>query len=440
MTHRLREIDDEEDEGEEEADEPRLPPRRRRHRSRALAPWEGSTDATDESEEDEEDEEAEIPPRWRRVFSWKHPPVFFRARDSLWFEPLVALAIVVLILVSLWAFTQNWPPIYVVESESMQHGTTDQLGLINTGDMVLAQRIPVGQIQPYVVGLVTGYVTYGEYGDVLLYAPNGDSSVTPVIHRALLYLVPNSDGTVSAPELSGLSCGTGNSGVYTVSSTANGCGWSHITGTLTLHQIGWQSVNVTISLNGGIGSYPGFITLGDGNLAGSPPTQGLTDQQTGKSGLVRSSWIIGVARGMIPWFGAVKLLLEGNAGQVPSQSWELLGITVIGAILGSMMLHYVFRAEGFEDERRIREESQAEDGRKEDDVSDRPRVRRRSFFRPLRAWSSRDDEDDTEVPRQERRAFALPSRHLARGHGRPRPKVRRDVRHVRRQRDSDDEL
>ena len=186
---------DEDDDADEEDQEPSGPPRKRRgpHARPSVKPWSPSGD--DEAEEDEE------PPGGPLGFLHRpRRPVYFRARDSVYFEPLVALAIILLLLVSLFAYTQNWPPIYVIESDSMQHGTTDNLGLINTGDLVLAQKVQLSQITTYVVGVQTDYTTYGEFGDVLLYYPNGVVG-TPVIHRAIIYLVWNSNGTWSAPSL-----------------------------------------------------------------------------------------------------------------------------------------------------------------------------------------------------------------------------------------------
>ncbi len=95
-----------------------------------------------EPEEEEPEEDSPTPKR----------SVYFRARDSLWFEPVIAVCILVLLLASLFAYTQNWPPIYVVESDSMQHGPDDHLGLINTGDLILAQNIPTSDIVTYEVG------------------------------------------------------------------------------------------------------------------------------------------------------------------------------------------------------------------------------------------------------------------------------------------------
>ncbi|MGA7923401.1 MAG: S26 family signal peptidase [Thermoplasmata archaeon] len=405
--------DDEEGLGDEEP-VPRLP---RAHSSKSGAHpvhrWRGGA-RTGESgaEVQDEDEEEENSDRDRP----KRRPVFYRARDSLFFEPLVALSIVILLLVSLWAYTSNWPPVYVVESGSMQHGPTDRLGLINAGDLVLAQRIPFQEITTYYEGLRSGYSTYGEYGDVVLYYPNGISQGTPIIHRALLYVVFNSDSTYSLPDLVGLPCGSAPNADYAVQ-TPTGCLTSateQVSGTLSLYRVGWLSANVTVSL-GSLGTQSGLLTMGDNNVfhgMGSPDQPVL-------SSLVESGWIIGVARGMIPWFGGLKLLLYGNANYVPPQSWEYMGITIVALLLLAFGIHYALRSAGVEDERRRREEAAA----REAASGQSPGPRR------IRRWaSSDDDEEEPETLSEGPRHWY--SRKGGRSdedqpRGRPRPRVHR---------------
>jgi signal peptidase I len=383
--------DDEED--SEDDEEPSGPPRQRKgpHARPSVRPWSPASDG-------EPDPGEEGAPGGRLGFLHRpRRPVYFRARDSIYFEPLVALAIIVLLLVTLYAYTQNWPPVYVIESDSMQHGQTDNLGLINTGDLVLAQKLQVSQITTYVVGLQTGYTTYGEYGDVLLYYPNGVTG-TPVIHRAILFLQYDvSNGLWNATSLAGLTCGTATTDFYTVSSSPSGCGSVGMSGTLTLRGIGWQSVEIEIDLDT-LTQTSGFITMGDNNYIPGSPNQGLTDQDAGISSLVEPPWIVGVARGMLPWFGAVKLLLSGSASEVPMQSWEFLGLTLAGIVLVAMGLHYLFRAEGIEDPRRKLEEEEAEDGEADEDEEDEdaPRSGGRRWLHPLRSWRTVDDDEADE--------------------------------------------
>ncbi len=150
----------------------------------------------------------------------------WRARDSLFFEPLVALAIVAVLLVSLYAYTANWPPVYAIESNSMQHGSGDHVGFLNAGDIVLAQKVSLDSIVPYVIGVQTGFSTYGEPGDVLLYYPYGQTSQTPIIHRAIFFLQWNpGNSTYNATDLGGLLCADSSSSVsYYTPGTSGNCG------------------------------------------------------------------------------------------------------------------------------------------------------------------------------------------------------------------------
>jgi signal peptidase len=428
---------DEEDEEPVRSHRPR-PSRTGSHRrpTAAVRRW----SSVDYDEEDEDDEPRPGPKKQR-------PGVFWRARDSLYFAPLVGLMIVVLLVVSLYAYTQNWPPVYVVESESMQHGSSDVLGVINTGDLVLAQKVDNASIQTYIVGSQTGYSTYGEYGDVLLYYPNGVVG-TPIIHRALIYLdwVPAVQG-YTAVGLAGLPCGFAPGAVYATPGTtspAPDCGWTNLTSTLDLFHVGWSGVNVSIALQPGLlGRHSGFVTMGDNNLLGG---QGEYDQAAAfqLSELVEPSWVVGVARGMIPWVGALKLWIEGSSttSEVPPQSWQFLGLTFAGIILLAFGVHYALRVEGVEDPRRkAAEEAAEEEGERPPEGN---AVRARRFLRSLRPWGAsgtvEEDEEDEEPPRPtgRRPPKAAPVAHVRARRGRPKPKVRRPEKRRRPPVDDDD--
>jgi signal peptidase I len=423
---------------EEEAPPPRGRPHprpKRRSSSRPVKPW--TIEDLDEDEAalvDEAEEEKEKDAKggfWQRL----RRPVFFRARDSWYFEPLLALAIIVLLLVSLYAYTSNWPPVYVVESGSMQHGTADKVGLINAGDLVLVKKVDPSSVIPYVVGEETGYSTYGEYGDVILYHPNGNAQVTPVIHRPILYLVWNAaNQTYSAPSLASFPCGAVAGPHYSVSGRPTGCGTTGLLTSITLYDVGWEGATVNIPL-GDLGHYSGFITMGDNNTNSGSPPQGETDQSNGISGLVAGGWIVGAARGMVPWVGSFKLLVDGNAGKVPPQSWEFLALTIAAIVLAAFGLHYLFRVEGIEDPRRLEEEKEearrkaGEDEEAPDEWKDHPKGSR---WRALREWLAAEPGEVDEAPPAARKR-AKPRTHrpspkpaaASRSRGRPRPAVRK---------------
>jgi hypothetical protein len=287
----------------------------------------------------------------------------------------------------------------------------------------------------------TGYATYGEYGDVLLYEADGAAG-TPIIHRAILYLEWNPvDQAYNATDLSGLPCGLEKGAVYNTSNPTDCQDVTDLKGALTLYGIGWQSVSFTLDL-ATLGDHSGFVTMGDNNynVGCTPGTNcvGYPDQSSGRSTLVEPGWIVGVARGMLPWFGALKLAIEGNAQMVPPQSWQFLGITVAGLILLAFGIHYALRAEGIEDPRRKAEEEDEGDDLDEDE---RPPSRTRRLLRGLRPWgrdaADEDEPDDPPRARPTSRSSGSSARSAHRG--RPPPRVRRAHKPKSRSDDSDDD-
>lgn len=293
--------------------------------------------------------------RRTRRRSLAHPG---RLRDIVgrpWFEPVVTVMAIVVLLGGLYAYTSNWPPLVVVESSSMQHGDVDVPGLINTGDLVLVKQVKVpSQVTTYVQGEAEspGYTTYGEYGDVLLYFPEGDTALTPVIHRAILWLDWNSSADAfSAPSLAPLVCGPADVGAYEIlppGAGTPGCVSpsdpnAPLSGTIELFNVGWQQVTDQIDL-GDLATqevpHSGFVTEGDDNCEPNqgPCTHGefgVYDQKgcAITCALVEPAWVEGVARGMIPWFGAIKLWLSGDPQYVPPQTWDYLALTIVAILL-----------------------------------------------------------------------------------------------------------
>ncbi len=98
---------------------------------------------------------------------------------------IISVVIVAVIFLSLYAYTQNWPPLVVIESESMQHGSISHIGTADTGDIVLVKKVySEDDVVTYVEGRMKNYHTYGDYGNVIIYNYNGQS----IIHRAIMYL------------------------------------------------------------------------------------------------------------------------------------------------------------------------------------------------------------------------------------------------------------
>src|SRR2546426_6984211 len=174
-----------------------------------------------EVRDDEEDEESEG--LWKGL-----------VRDLL-----VAGIIVVIVLVGIYVYTGVWPPLVVVESQSMQHsGTESYFGVIDTGDMVFQQAAPNrADVVTYLEGRASGYATYGDYGDVIIFRHASDP--TPVIHRAIMYVTLHNNGTYATADVDRLSQLTGweattDSGPITCPPTCSGL----YLRTLTIHRMG----------------------------------------------------------------------------------------------------------------------------------------------------------------------------------------------------------
>ena len=88
----------------------------------------------------------------------------------------------------------------------------------------------------------------------------------------------------------------------------------------------------------------GFITMGDNNLA--EVGSGAYDQNTAIgplcSKLVNYDMIVGVARGELPWFGAIKLYFtHTNTDEIPSNTKTNLIASLIILIVGSFAVDYI---------------------------------------------------------------------------------------------------
>src|SRR5437899_6615974 len=160
---------------------------------------------------------------------------------------LVAGIIVVIVLVGIYVYTGVWPPLVVVESQSMQHsGTESYFGVIDTGDMVFQQAAPNrADIITYLEGRASGYATYGDYGDVIIFRHASDP--TPVIHRAIMYVTLHNNGTYATADVDRLSQLTGweattDSGPIACPPTCSGL----YLRTLTIHRMGFrQNLGIT---------------------------------------------------------------------------------------------------------------------------------------------------------------------------------------------------
>ncbi len=223
--------------------------------------------------------------------------------------------VVLLVLGALWGFTGQpvgRSPIVVVESGSMMHcsnglgiefgrdcdSTVGRLGTIDPGDLILVKDVDgVGDIGTKAEG---GKSHYGGPGDVIVFRPDGLSSRTPVIHRALFYVEVNSDNTFTIAAL----------------------GLSHVDDLddPRIDELGLDpGYGATLldrrldALCGPVGpGRSGFITRGDNNNGADQGAHGGVSTCP-----IQLKWILGEARGQVPWLGLVKLYATDLAKGCP---------------------------------------------------------------------------------------------------------------------------
>lgn len=272
-------------------------------------------------------------PEWLRRF-WDRLKRFWHTenpRVAVVRDILVAGGIVLLLLGGIWIYSGqplNQAPVVSVESGSMMHGPylsgdanrrtsfgDPPFGRINTidpGDIVFVKD--VDRAEDIEVAFGSGKRSgYGGHGDVIVFMPDGSSQKTRIIHRAMLYVEVTPEGC-TPPECTfriPAACGPdfvrfagGNEGVKKY------CEGSKEPPQMSLRRDG-LSLDIPAGWPCGGGPcgpvFSGFITKGDNN--------GNMDQAEGQgriSRAVRMDWIIGKARGEIPWFGLIKLALYGN--------------------------------------------------------------------------------------------------------------------------------
>ena len=190
-------------------------------------------------------------------------------------------------------------PFSSVVSESMQHDNErSEIGVIDTGDIVIVADPSKEEVVSYVMGTSTGKRTFGDYGSVIIY--NRDSSQNPVIHRAIVWLDYNQmTGKWSSSELAAYSewyCiadGRDNYRDYT-----NLIGILHIT-------VGQKDAWINLD---SLEKKSGYLTMGD-----NPVTNTNFDQTTGiVNHPISMDDIRSVPILEIPWMGIIKLTLSGN--------------------------------------------------------------------------------------------------------------------------------
>ena len=219
----------------------------------------------------------------------------------------------------------------------MQHSDdTSYIGVIDTGDIVVVKSVETYQeVTTYVEGLANGHSTYGEAGDVIIYHREG--MLKPIIHRAIVKLEYNfTGGGFDVPSLANIS-----EELWDVPGGEKV--WWNLKEMLVLYDVGYSGAMLEIDLstmisymfaNGNI--HGGFITLGDHNwevVNGTPVARYDQRWLSTMREPVREDWVVGKARGELPWFGLIKLWATGTLPvDAPANSQRNLMIT-LGVII-----------------------------------------------------------------------------------------------------------
>jgi signal peptidase len=193
----------------------------------------------------------------------------FWKTDNYWLallrDIIVAFLVVAAILSIVYAYSGSVTPLVAVQSGSMEPN-------INIGDVVLIRGLDRVQVVTYKVGAATNYENFGNYGDVIVYRPNGDEHATPIIHRAMYW--------VNAGEL---------------------------------------------LPNNQTAAHAGYITKGDHNQDYDQP---LLYGGTPFVEPVKQEWIIGVAKLSVPWIGNLRLALPNVINPLVTTSDQYRNISI----------------------------------------------------------------------------------------------------------------
>ena len=242
------------------------------------------------------------------------------------FASIALIIAIIVIIISITAYSGVFPPASVVESYSMEHSDKWQYGLIDEGTIVMVKKVNnINQVTTYVAGKENNFTTYGEYGNVILYHNSALGVIT--IHRAMFYLYWN--GTV--PEIADY----------------HNQSYIHIYGdNIVMDNVGYANRNLIVNVSSYTGD-SGFITVGDHNLACLSQYSSYynktynayyaSDQNIWDIKPVNLTEIVGKAYGYIPWLGLIKLNIlraEGEwpteySSHVPEYSYDGLFLSII---------------------------------------------------------------------------------------------------------------
>ncbi|PXF51703.1 MAG: signal peptidase I [Candidatus Methanophagaceae archaeon] len=152
------------------------------------------------------------------------------------------LVIVGVIVVGAHTVTGSWHIGFAVESGSMEPN-------MQVGDLIFVLAPHRTNITTYEEGKLLNYTSFHDYGDVIIYRPNGLYSATPIIHRAMFWVEAGEEMPDGRPA-----------------------------------------------------PHAGYITKGDNNPGYDQPLLGVEP--------VKPEWVIAVPRARLPYLGYPSLILK----------------------------------------------------------------------------------------------------------------------------------
>ncbi len=250
------------------------------------------------------------------------------SRDLLW-----VVAVVGSIALFLYLVCGTWPAVVTIESGSM-------IPNMNIGDLVVVvEKDRFGALQTWDDGKASGYQKFGDYGDVIIYRPNGVTDMWasvgllplsqqhPIIHRAMIWTEAGQPVPLYINPYRGSVTPTGYLPVAVSGETSDGFRILTTPGivsplpnfTHSGRDVSWMSprgnyvlpADTLIKDSGYVrdtetlASHGGYITKGDNNNFSD---QGyLTIDGIGSVKPVEKDWVIGKALFTVPYVGLLPL-------------------------------------------------------------------------------------------------------------------------------------
>jgi len=190
-------------------------------------------------------------------------------------DVVTSIGAVLLVGLLLFAVSGIWPPMVAIESSSMEPNMErGDLVFVMSEDRFVPDAAPTHDgestgVVPADRAASVGHTEFNRPGDVIVFTRNGNDRLTPVIHRAMLWVDAGENWYDRAdPDAIG---------------NAENC----------------QALRHCPS------PHAGFITKGDND-----GTNGQYDQVSRLSAPVKPAWVIGTAEFRVPYLGQIRLLLQ----------------------------------------------------------------------------------------------------------------------------------